>query len=71
MEDDKISKLSYEVDDFISLMITKHNMDPLHLGAIMAARIFLVNQHVGSGDDFRKLMANLPDTKLKDVEVFH
>ena len=71
MEDDKISKLAYEVDDFISLMIEKHKMDPLHLGAIMAARIFLVNQHVGSGDDFRKLMANLPDNKLEGSEVFH
>ena len=71
MTDDNISKLAYEVDDFISLMVVKHKLDPLTLGSVMMARLMLANQYFGSGDDFRKLMLNIPDFKSKVVEAVH
>ena len=71
MTDDTVEKIAYEVDDFISLMVTKHRLDPLILGSVMMARLMLANQYFGSGDDFRKLMLNIPDVKSKVVEAVH
>ena len=71
MTDDTVEKIAYEVDDFISLMVTKHRLDPLTLGSVMMARLMLANQYFGSGDDFRKLMLNIPDVKSKVVESVH
>ena len=71
MTDDTVEKIAYEVDDFISLMVTKHRLDPLTLGSVMMARLMLANQYFGSGDDFRKLMLNIPDVKSKVVEAVH
>ena len=71
MTDDTVEKIAYEVDDFISLMVTKHRLDPLTLGSVMMARLMLANQYFGSGDDFRKLMLNIPDAKSKVVEAIH
>ncbi len=71
MTDDTVEKIAYEVDDFISLMVTKYRLDPLTLGSVMMARLMLANQYFGSGDDFRKLMLNIPDVKSKVVEAVH
>ena len=71
MTDDNISKLAYEVDDFISLMVVKHKLDPLTLGSVIMARLMLANQYFGSGDDFRQLMLNIPEVKPKVVEAVH
>jgi hypothetical protein len=71
MTDDTVEKIAYEVDDFISLMVTKHRLDPLILGSVMMARLMLANQYFGSGDDFRQLMLNIPEVKSKVVEAVH
>ena len=71
MEDDILLKVIYEVDDFIALMVEKHGLDPLTLGSCMLARLTLINEHVGSGDDFRQLMLNVPKLKPNNVEVMH
>jgi hypothetical protein len=71
LTDDTVEKIAYEVDDFISLMVTKYRLDPLTLGSVMMARLMLANQYFGSGDDFRKLMLNIPDVKSKVVEAVH
>lgn len=71
MTDDTVEKIAYEVDDFISLMVVKHKLDPLTLGSVMMARLMLANQYFGSGDDFRKLMLNIPDVKSKVIEAVH
>jgi hypothetical protein len=71
LTDDTVEKIAYEVDDFISLMVTKYRLDPLTLGSVMMARLMLANQYFGSGDDFRKLMLNIPDAKSKVVEAVH
>ena len=71
MTDDTVEKIAYEVDDFISLMVTKHRLDPLTLGSVMMARLMLANQYFGSGDEFRQLMLNIPEVKSKVVEAVH
>ena len=71
MTDDTVEKIAYEVDDFISLMVTKHRLDPLILGSVMMARLMLANQYFGSGDDFKQLMIKASEVKPKAVEAVH
>jgi len=71
MEDDTVEKIAYQVDDFISLMVTKHRLDPLTLGSVIMARLMLANQYFGSGDEFRQLMINIPEVKPKAAEAIH
>ena len=71
MTDDTVEKIAYEVDDFISLMVTKHRLDPLTLGSVMMARLVLANEFFGSGDEFRQLMVNIPAFKPKVIEAVH
>lgn len=67
---DMIEDIAYETDEFISTMITKYKTDPLILGSIILARLMLANEYTGSGDDFRKLAANIPE-RQKSKEPIH
>ena len=69
MIDDNISKIAFEIDDVISNLITKYDIDPLSLSAILLARLVRANDFVGSGDDFRLIAANIP--KIKTEGVIH
>ena len=71
MTDDTVEKIAYQVDDFISLMVTTHKLDPLTLGSVIMARLMLANQYFGSGDEFRQLMINIPEVKSKAIEAIH
>ena len=71
MQDDKLSKLAFEVDDIIAELVIKYEIDPLTLTSIMLARLVLTNDFTGSGDDFRKIIANIPEPRLPSNEVVH
>ena len=69
MIDDNISKIAFEIDDVISNLITKYDIDPLSLSAILLARLVRANDFIGSGDDFRLIAANIP--KIKPEGAIH
>jgi hypothetical protein len=71
MQNDRLSKLAFEVDDIIAGLAVKYEIDPLTLTSIMLARLVLTNDFTGSGDDFRKIIANIPDPRLPSNEVIH
>jgi len=71
MQNDRLSKLAFEVDDIIAGLAVKYEIDPLTLTSIMLARLVLTNDFTGSGDDFRKIIANIPDPRLPSNEVVH
>ncbi len=71
MQDDRLSKIAFEVDDIIAGLAVKYEIDPLTLTSIMLARLVLTNDFTGSGDDFRKIIANIPDPRLPSNEVIH
>lgn len=71
MQEDKLSKIAFEIDDIIAELSIKYQVDPLTLTSIMLARIVLANDYIGSGEDFRKLLANVPDKRLSNNEVVH
>ena len=67
--DDVLLKLSSEVDDNIADLVNRYQIDPLSLTAVVLARLVLANDFFGSGDDFRKLMANVPDLQPKNPDI--
>ena len=71
MQDDRLSKIAFEVDDIIAGLVIKYEIDPLSLTSIMLARLVLTNDFTGSGDDFRKIIANIPEPRLPSNEVVH
>ena len=71
MQDDKLSQIAFEVDDIIAELVIKYKIDPLTLTSIMLARLVLTNDFTGSGDDFRKIIANIPEPRLPSNEVVH
>ncbi len=71
MQDDKLAKIVYEIDDMIAALSVKYEIDPLPLTSIMLARLVLTNDFTGSGDDFRKLIAKLPEPRPQSNEVVH
>jgi len=71
VRNDKLSKLAFEVDDIIAGLVIKYEIDPLTLTSIMLARLVLTNDFTGSGDDFRKIIANIPEPRLPSNEVVH
>jgi len=71
VQDDRLSKLAFEVDDIIAGLVIKYEIDPLTLTSIMLARLVLTNDFTGSGDDFRKIIANIPEPRLPSNEVVH
>ena len=71
MQDDKLSNIAFEVDDIIAALAIKYKIDPLTLTSIMLARLILTNDFIGSGNDFRKIMANVPEPRLPSNEALH
>ena len=67
--DDELAKLSFEVDDIIADLLKRYQIDPLSMTAVILARLVLTNDYTGSGDDFRKLLLNVPDTRLKNPDI--
>lgn len=69
--DYNLESIAYDVDDFVSSMLTKHKVDPLILSSVILARLMLTNEYVGSDEDFKKLAANIairPKTK-RDTQL--
>ena len=71
MQDDRLAKIAFEVDDIIAALSVKNKIDPLTLTSIMLARLVLANDFTGSGDDFRKIISNIPEPRLPSNEVVH
>ena len=67
--DVKLEEIAFKVDDIIVGLINEYKIDPLSLTSIIAARLVLANDFMGSGDDFRKILANIPEMKLKNIDT--
>jgi hypothetical protein len=67
--DDDLAKLSFEIDDIIASLVMRYKIDPLSVTAVILARLVLTNDYTGSGDDFRKLLADIPNARLKNPDI--
>jgi hypothetical protein len=67
--DDKLEEIAFKVDDIIMGLITEYKLDPLTLTSIILARLVLANDFVGSGVEFRNLIANISEKRLRNEDT--
>ena len=58
-----------EIDQFLTIMLAKHNLNPLILSSVVLARLMLANEYVGSDEDFKKLASNLTTITKSRKEI--
>jgi len=71
MNDEKLLKLSYELDDTLTKLCIEYQISPLLLASVTVARLMLMADHSEAGEDFRKLLdscAEQPLRKLSDEQ---
>jgi len=56
MTEDKLHEMIREVDDTFAVLIEKYQLLPLSFSSILLARILLINEACGTGQDFRQLL---------------
>jgi len=71
MTDDKLVEMIREVDNNFSVLIDKYKVPPLSFSSIILARILLINESCGTGQDFRQLLSEVVLKPPKSQEVVH
>ena len=71
MTDNEMIELSRAVDRELMNYAQQYNTTALRLGAIVLARVMLLCDAVGSGDDFRKLCFEVSGVKSHKIESLH
>ena len=71
MTDDKLLEMIREVDNTFAVLIDKYKVPPLSFSSIILARILLINEACGTGQDFRQLLSEIAVKTPKSQEVVH
>ena len=71
MNDDKLIEMIKEVDNTFAVLIEKYQLPPLSFSSILLARILLINESCGTGQDFRQLLSEVVLKPPKNQEVVH
>ena len=71
MTDDKLLEMIIEIDNNFSVLIEKYEVPPLSFSSIILARILLINEACGTGQDFRQLLSEVAVKTPKSQEVVH
>ena len=56
MDDNKLEKIAYDIDDMLAELITKYELDALVASSIILARLTRMNVEVDGGENFKNLM---------------
>ena len=71
MTDDNLLKMINELDATFGNMVGKYQLPPLSFSSIILARILLINESCGTGQDFRQLLSEVAVKPPKSQEVVH
>ena len=71
MTDDKLIEMISEIDATFGNMVGKYQLPPLSFTSIVLARILLINESCGTGQDFRQLLSEVALKPPKSQEVVH
>ena len=71
MTDDKLIEMISEIDATFGNMVGKYQLPPLSFTSIVLARILLINESCGTGQDFRQLLSEVVLKPPKSQEVVH
>ena len=56
MDDNKLEKIAYDIDDMLAELITKYELNALLVSSIILARLTRMNVEVDGGENFKNLM---------------
>lgn len=70
ISDENLEKLSHEIDDMLSDLGIRYEINLLNLTSVVLARVALMNMYMGNREDFNRLIheAVLPATE-KEVSL--
>ena len=66
--DEKVVKISYEIDNFLMNQSIDHNITPLQLSGMIIARLVRMNESANCENDFYKLVQSVADRKHLEPE---
>lgn len=69
MDDNKLEKIAYEIDDMLAELITKHDLDALVASSIVLARLTRMNVELDGGDNFKNLMRSAMGKTLEQNNI--
>jgi hypothetical protein len=61
MNDEQLIEISQGVDSYITTLLSKYEITPLSLAAVLLARTMVLNNEAGSTDDFVKLLHSVAE----------
>ena len=61
MNDAQLIEISRNVDSYITTLLSKYEITPLSLAAVLLARTMVLNNEAGSTEDFIKLLYGIAD----------
>jgi hypothetical protein len=61
MNDEQLIEISRGVDSYITTLLTKYEITPLSLAAVLLARTMVLNNEAGSTEDFVKLLQGVAE----------
>jgi hypothetical protein len=61
MNDAQLIEISRSVDSYITTLLSKYEITPLSLAAVLLARTMVLNNEAGSTEDFVKLLQGVAD----------
>ena len=64
MNDYKLAKIAYEIDNMLAEMINKYELDALVVSSIVLARLTRMNVEVDGGEEFKALMSKAMGKKI-------
>ena len=72
MDDEQLLELSVKIDNTLLALCDKHKTNALSMSAVILARMMLLCDAVGAGDDMRKLCHEVSGAPMpKPMEHFH
>ena len=68
MTDDQLIELSMKIDNTMLKWAEQHKASALSMSAVMLARMMLLCDSIGAGEDFRTLCSEISGHPLKKYE---
>ena len=72
LNDENLIEISRGVDSYLSTLLSKYEVTPLSLAAILLARTMVLNKEAGSTEDFLKLLSSIsqdPPMQKNEAQV--
>ena len=72
ISDENLIEISQGVDSYITTLLSKYEITPLSLAAVLLARAMVLNKEAGSTEDFLKLLSSISqDPPMQKNEKVH